>query len=210
MHTTNIRSITDDTENPSQPDEKPGWPRWAVHALAWLRQSANTARRFVETDPAGAASLLGAAAGVVLTAVLAVGLFAAVLQWAVSGNALHDIQRALPAVRIVTDPIGHWMTTHTAGLPLSTQAASWIWGLTGTALFLAASCRHLGAQLLWPLYGAATAALAWMGTETPSHRPVVVGLIAAAWSVLSLLALRGRPHQRVTRRLDEHNPCQAR
>ena len=99
-------------------------------------------------------------------------------------------------VRIVTDPIGHWLVVHTAGLPLTMPTAAGIWGVTGFVLFYAASCYHLGAQLLWPVYGAATAAMAWSGTDVSEYRPVAVGLIAIAWSVLSLLALRGRRYPR--------------
>lgn len=184
-----------DAQQP-QPSGKPGWPRWTVTALAWLTKTTTNVRRFVATDPAGAASLAGTALGVTLTVLLVFSALVKVLRWLVDGHPAQDIATALPALRIATDPIGHWLATHTVGLPITTQAAAWTWGVTGFLLFYSATCRHLGAQLLWPAYGAATAAMAWFGTATTAHRPVAVGLIAIVWSVLSLLALRARRAER--------------
>lgn len=196
MHTndfTSTTTVTDDVQQPTtQPTGKPGWPAWAVKTLARLTKTRTDVQRFVTADPSGAASLVGTAIGVVLTAVLAFSALGNVLKWLTSGHVVHDVAMQLPAVHIVTDPIGHWLAAHTAGLPLTAPIAAWAWGMTGFALFFAACWRHLGAQLMWPLYGAATAAMAWSGTATAAHRPVVVGLLAIAWSVLSLLALRGR------------------
>lgn len=183
---------------PAPPTGKPGWPAWATTALDQLTKTRKRVWRFVTTDPDGAATLVGTALGGVLTAVLTFSALAKIVQWLVHGNPVHDVAEQLPALRIATDPIGHWLATHTAGLPLTLQTAAWIWGLTGFVLFYAACHRHLGAQLLWPAYGAATAAMAWFGTDTAAHRPVAVGLLAAAWSVLSLLALRGRRRARAT------------
>lgn len=200
MHTTDtaiadtatIATDADVQQPAAQPSGKPGWPRWTITALAWLTKTTTNVRRFVATDPAGAASLAGTALGVTLTVLLVFSAAIKVLRWLVDGHPAQDVVTALPALRIATDPIGHWLAAHTAGLPITTQAAAWTWGVTGFLLFYSATCRHLGAQLLWPAYGAATAAMAWFGTDTAAHRPVAVGLIAIAWSGLSLLALRAR------------------
>jgi hypothetical protein len=194
--TATIATESDPQQPPTQPSGKPGWPRWTVTTLAWLTKTTKNIRRFVATDPAGAASLAGTALGITLTVLLLFSALAKVAQWLVNGNPAHDVAAALPALRIATDPIGHWLAAHTAGLPITTQAAAWTWGVTGFLLFYSATYRHLGAQLLWPAYGAATAAMAWFGTDTTAHRPVAVGLIAIAWSGLSLLALRGRRAER--------------
>ncbi|RSN05947.1 hypothetical protein DMC63_37685 [Streptomyces sp. WAC 05977] len=199
MHANNFTTATvdDDTrQGPIPPSRKPGWPTWAVHALARLTTARKDVQRFVMADPVGAATLLGTVVCGVLTFLLVLSTLAKIFEWLVSGHPVQDLAQQLPAVRIVTDPIGHWMAMHTAGLPLTAQAAAWLWGGTGFLLFYAACYRHLGAQLLWPIYGAATAAMAWSGTATADHRPVVVGLLAIAWSALSLLALRGRRRQR--------------
>ena len=197
MHTNDITAtVADDVQqSPALPTAKPGWPTWAVQALTRLTKTRKDVQRFVNADPSGAASLVGTAIGVVLTVLLVFSTAANVVTWLTSGHAGHDVATQLPAVRIATDPIGHFLATHTAGLPLTTPTAAGTWGVLGFMLFYAASCRHLGAQLLWPVYGTATAVMAWSGTDVTAHRPVAVGLIAVAWSVLSLLALRGRPRQ---------------
>jgi hypothetical protein len=194
--TTTTVSDADAQQPPTQPSGKPGWPRWTITALAWLTKTTTNVRRFVATDPAGAASLVGTAIGGTLTVLLVFNALIKVVRWLVAGHPAQDIATAVPALRIATEPIGHWLAAHTAGLPITTQAAAWTWGVTGFLLFYSATCRHLGAQLLWPVYGAATAAMAWFGTDTTAHRPVAIGLIAVAWSGLSLLALRGRRTER--------------
>jgi hypothetical protein len=204
MHTTDTAiadtattaAEADAQQPPAQPGGKPGWPRWTVTALAWLTKTTTNIRRFVATDPAGAANLAGTTLGVTLTILLLLSALAKVMRWLVDGNPAQDIATALPALRIATDPIGHWLAAHTAGLPITTHAAAWTWGVTGFLLFYSATYRHFGAQLLWPAYGAATAAMAWFGTDTTAHRPVAVGLIAIVWSGLSLLALRARRTER--------------
>lgn len=196
MHTTDITTAPDPATDvqpaASEPSTKPGWPTWAMRTLAWLTTTGRNIERFVTTDPGGAARLAGAALGAVLTALLAVGIVVKFLTWLVYGHPEQDLAQLLPAARIATAPVGHWLAAHTTGLPLTTQAAAWIWGGLGVLLLAAATGHHLGARLLWPFYGAATAAMAWFGTDTAAHRPIAVGLLAAAWSVLSLLAWRGR------------------
>ncbi|HEY3480860.1 MAG TPA: hypothetical protein VGL02_18340, partial [Streptomyces sp.] len=110
------------------------------------------------------------------------------LAWLVHARPLHD-----SPLHLIADPIGHWLTVHLAGLPLSTGSAAWIWAGTGFVLFAAAACRHRVAQVLWAVYGTGTAAAAWAGATTDAHRPVAAAAVAIAWSALSLLALRSRP-----------------
>lgn len=182
-------------QHPIPPTTTPaGWPRWAVTALAWLRTCTTTVQRFVLTDPGGAARLLGTAIGTLITGILLIGALDKTLVWVSDGHPARDLAATVPAVRIVTDPIGHWLAVHTAGLPLPVPAAAWLWGGLGLVLFYCAVYQHRAARLLWLGYGAATAAMVWSGTDTAAHRPVSVGLAAVAWSALALLALRGRPH----------------
>lgn len=96
----------------------------------------------------------------------------------------------LPAVAMVTDPIGHWLAVHGHGLPVSTYGMAVAWAAGGLGLFLLATLRSRGARIGWPLYGTATAAMAWFGATTEVHRPIVAGAVGLAWCVASVLAYR--------------------
>jgi hypothetical protein len=96
-----------------------------------------------------------------------------------------------------------WLSSHTAGTGISAEAAAWAWGITGLVVWFTACCHQLGAQvILWPAYGAASAAMAWFGTTTAAHRPVAAAVVTITWAALSLFALNRRP--RSTQRRIHH------
>jgi hypothetical protein len=83
-----------------------------------------------------------------------------------------------------------YLAEHTAGLAVDPTQAALLWLLVGlTVALLAAVFRARGAQVCWPLWGAATAAMAWHGAESP-HQPVAAGVVLAAWGVATLVVWR--------------------
>lgn len=96
---------------------------------------------------------------------------------------------------VVSDPLQHWITAHTAGLPVSPPAVLAVWLAGGGVLALAGFAGSRGARVAWPAYGAATVAMAWFGAAEP-HRPVAAGLVGLTWGLLSILVLhRGGTRQ---------------
>jgi len=118
--------------------------------------------------------------------------------WVGGGHAGADVGRvfselgqtvaSLPLVHTATDPIGAWAEQHAAGLPVSAGTLLTVWGIGGGLLVLGGLCGARGARVAWPLYGAATAAMAWFGAQDP-HQPIAAGLIVLAWILLSILVL---------------------
>lgn len=104
---------------------------------------------------------------------------------------------AAQLVRVATDPLVAWTEQHTAGLAVSASTLLTVWAIGGAVLFLGGLGGARGARVAWPLFGAATAAMAWHGAAEP-HRPVAAGLIVLAWGVLSILVLHRGGSQRCT------------
>lgn len=166
-----------------------GWPRRFVE---WIRTGRDIG------DLTGM-QIAGIAAVVGLTAVSAVALMGwllgqvvQLLGWLGEGatdanNALTSPQAAQLA-RVASDPIVAWAEHHAAGLAVSATTLLTVWAIGGGVLFLGGLGGARGARIAWPLYGAATAAMAWHGAVEP-HRPIAAGLIALAWGVLSILVL---------------------
>jgi hypothetical protein len=184
-------------ENTNRPGDRPEWPRWANNALNQLDTGARRALGFVHANPEGAARLVFSAIGAVAIGLLGVVALFKLMQWAAEGNPLQDLAGLLPARELVSDPLMRWLSIHTAGTGISTETAAWTWGIAGAVVWFFACSHQLGAQLVaWPAYGAATAAMAWFGTTTATQRPIAAGLVAIAWTVLSLFALNRRPRPR--------------
>lgn len=170
---------------------------WANTALNQLDTARRRTARFIDADPEGAARLLLSAIGTVAFGLLAVTALMAIMHWIAEGNPLQDLAGILPAYELVTDPLQQWFATHMAGTGIDTETAAWTWGITGAVIWVFACCNQLGAQLIaWPAFGIASAAMAWFGTTTANHRPVTAGLVAIAWTALSLFALNRRPKPR--------------
>ncbi|MFB6726778.1 hypothetical protein ACFCV3_41795 [Kribbella sp. NPDC056345] len=176
------------------------WPAWATTALNTLNDRARRVVAFVDANPEGAFRLIGSAIGGLAMALLILSILGRLVGWAVTGDPLDDLAKALPAGQIAADPFMHWLTTHTTGLPITAETAAWIWGVTGALLWFAASFHHLVAKALWLVFGATTAAMVWAGTTTNAHRPVTTGLVVIAWTVLSLFVLVPRPQPLPRRR----------
>lgn len=184
MHTNNTETGTPIHNSQNPPGQTPGntgWPSDANHAPAWA--------------PTAAGPIFASKAGAIIVLLAVLVLLAALVTtvlWLVTGNPVQDTATALAPIRTITDPISDWLTLHTAGLPVTTGAVGCVWGATGAVVFYNSTRGHLTAQLLWPVYGAATAAMVWFGTAIEANRPVTVGLLAVTWALLSLRALPGR------------------
>ncbi|MER7773186.1 hypothetical protein [Kitasatospora sp. NPDC096140] len=88
-------------------------------------------------------------------------------------------------------PVRAYLAAHTDGLPVSAAAVRVVWLAAGAVLILiGCATRNFGARLTWVLWGAATAAMVWWGTEGPA-RQVATGLAVLWWGLASVAALRG-------------------
>lgn len=174
-------------------------------ATAWC---ADTFARFVEWMQERTDRELNGAQALTLAAVMLVSAgstlvfggwlayqLVRLLAWLVGGHAGADLVHALPVLHVALDPIATWADQHAGGLPVTPAALLTAWGVGGAVLAVAGLAGSRGARLAWPLYGAATAAMAWFGATAP-HRPIAAGLIALAWAVVSIVVLHrgGRKH----------------
>ncbi|MGW2545669.1 hypothetical protein ACWC5I_33530 [Kitasatospora sp. NPDC001574] len=127
-----------------------------------------------------------------------------VLVLAVGPHLLHAVQwitepahSTIPAGRLwhtVNDPIYHYLTVHSAGLPAGPRTLFTFWGLAGAVILIRAlrqgADATVGVQLGALVFGTLSVAMVWDGTADPG-KPVAAGLAALAWGVLAALALTG-------------------
>ncbi|MYR27789.1 MULTISPECIES: hypothetical protein [unclassified Streptomyces] len=137
----------------------------------------------------------------VKAAAVAWGAVLAFLALVALGGLLLSWGRALPwtlptlddptgLLATLDDPIHRYLAAHTRTLPTSATTVYATWQATG---LLALALGWLGitaARATWLLWGAATVAMTAAGTPAPD-RPVALALALLAWTVLSLIALRG-------------------
>lgn len=103
----------------------------------------------------------------------------------------------LDLMAVVTDAIGAWFDSRTAGLDLDPGLLVTIWWISVAAAFgLAFLFKSRGAQLAWILQGAAAAAMAWSVTEPPSQA-TAAGIVLFWWAIGSVFALRRGTVRRV-------------
>lgn len=96
-----------------------------------------------------------------------------------------------PVAAVITQPVHTYLVGHAAGLPASPSLLGQVWGWSALGLLTAAWLfRSWGARLGWVVFGAATAAMVWLGSPEPG-RWIAVVLTALAWSMLSTLAFKG-------------------
>lgn len=190
MTTNNIHG-QQDGPTPIMPTARPTLPPWCTTAFGrfvdWVED--RTDRELTGSQAVGLAggAVVLAVIGVTLTGWLLYQLLHLVL-WLLAGPAK---LAQLPVVHVALDPITTWATQHGTGLPVPPSTLLITWGLGGLALAIAGTAGSRGARIAWPLYGAATAAVAWCGA-TEQHRPVAAGLIVLAWGLASILVLRHR------------------
>ncbi|MFI8461986.1 hypothetical protein [Kitasatospora sp. NPDC085464] len=143
---------------------------------------------------------------------IAVGAMISLMLFATVGNIasalppLHPYKADLSAIATALDtPVRAYLATHTEGLPLSAAVAREIWLASGVGLLaISFLTGTFGARLTWTLWGAATAAMVWWGTQGQAKQ-VATGLAILGWGIASILALQGlgvrrapSQHQNVT------------
>ncbi|MFE7614336.1 hypothetical protein [Streptomyces sp. NPDC057496] len=91
----------------------------------------------------------------------------------------------------IADPVHAYLTAHTAGLQLTASSAFGIWlGVGAVSLVLSWLTGAAGARLTWTAHGLCTAAMVWDASPA-TGRPVATALTVLAWTIGSVLALRG-------------------
>lgn len=135
-----------------------------------------------------AVSVVAAAVVCFLVIPLLAALGAAVWGW--SGKRVRWLA-AWDLTKVVTNPVRVYLTHHAVGLPANANVLWLAWLITGAVLLAFSLFGATGARVGWALYGVGTAAMVW--AQTPAlNRGLAVGITAAWWSVLSLLAYRRR------------------
>lgn len=155
--------------------------------VAWMRERTDRDLNGAQAITLALGALLGAGGALVVGAWLTYQLLH-LLEWLVDGHAGAELLHALPVAHVALDPITTWADHHAAGLPVAPTALLTVWGIGGAVLALASLAGSRSARITWPLYGAATAAMAWFGATEP-HRAIAAGLIALAWALASIVVL---------------------
>lgn len=184
MYRTTVDDVTDHTN------------RYRQAAIAWLHRV--TGGQFGEYT-VNTAAVLGGIAGLLGLAMAVLAALSGLVRLAAMGVAagwdqatsLAGWVAARPEAHLVTEPVTNFFIVHGAGLPVEPARMVLLWGLGGAILAgLAFVARSRGAQIGWPLYGAATVALAGLGTETTGNGLVAAAAIVLAWCLVSVLVLR--------------------
>ncbi|MFJ3630354.1 hypothetical protein ACIPQ3_30120 [Streptomyces albidoflavus] len=181
----------------TEPD-KPREPEPAVPPLTTIDDSQRVPRprqpsapqaapiRAVDDVPTGA-----------IAAVAVVGIIAVILalKWgvpkAIDWSDHQDWSWFTQWTATVTDPVHAYLSAHTAGLPLTASSAFVIWlGVGAASLVLAWLTGAVGARLTWIAHGVCSVAMVWDASPA-AGRPVAAALAALAWTIGSVLALRG-------------------
>ncbi|MGC9670966.1 hypothetical protein ACNTMW_31015 [Planosporangium sp. 12N6] len=157
-------------------------PAWATDPATWI---ATGAAMFTLTLAAAALWLLW---------LLVTSLISSIGHGAHAGaDAVTRAGRWLthgPIAHTITDPVHHYLDTHTAGLP-ATASQLWAAWLTATAVLFVASWMGLrSARVGWVLIGAVTTGMVWAGAPH-TGRDLAAAVAIGAWALLSLLALSG-------------------
>ncbi|MFB7428758.1 hypothetical protein ACFC0K_36350 [Streptomyces hydrogenans] len=117
------------------------------------------------------------------------------------GEALHKLSTSTHLTRggtalltdlwgVIDTPAHAYITDHSAGLTTSGPGIYFLWQITGFTGFLGGLLGFTAARLTWVIWGALTLMAVWLATPTTS-RPLALAIALTAWSLASLLALRG-------------------
>ena len=172
---------------------RPGWNRF----VGWMEYKTDQPL----SNRQAAEIVIGGVGGALLAVFLLVEMISLLVRGTIGlGHTAGQLPTSALA-QLVSDPLQQWIAAHTAGLAVSPTAVLTVWLAGGGALALAGMAGSRGARVAWPLYGAATVAMTWLGATDP-HRPVAAGLVGLAWGLLSIVVLhRGgtrKPAQHIT------------
>ncbi|MHB6912809.1 hypothetical protein [Streptomyces sp. DB-54] len=126
--------------------------------------------------------LLNAAAGVITGAVTQ--LFTAVPRMQIGTETTTGLWA------VIDQPVRTYLAAHTQHLAVSASTAYSLWQITGLAGLIGGFAGSTGARLTWTAWGAATIAMVW-STAPADGRIVATGITTLAWTLASVLALRG-------------------
>lgn len=120
----------------------------------------------------------------------------------IAGAVLNGVFPAVPAVQppgtdttpgmwgVIDNPIRSYIGQHSASLTVSGSAVYLLWQLAGLFGLIGGFARSTGARVTWTLWGAASIAMVWSASPT-SSRTVATAIAVLAWTLASMLALRG-------------------
>lgn len=172
-----------------------------MNSLSEIRKTVTTwydARRdilddTIGTDHPGVVATILTGAGLVAAGLLAglFWLFATVIESTTVlldhlAADVHDTPAIQNAVRLITEPIRNYLATHAAGTGLSASLLGDSWLAVGGILILFALLESRGARIGWALYGAASVAMVWFGTDWIAHRPIAAGITGLTWTLISI------------------------
>jgi uncharacterized membrane protein YedE/YeeE len=182
----------------------PGYPKGTptvnphdpLHELPeWIQRAAAQLRKAAQPLDDGSPSPYVIVGGLALGALVLFGIVIPVVSGiahAVKGGTEHAFSWAVgwDLPRVITNPVRHYLDTHTAGLPASPDLLWSAWAITGAVLLVLAIGNSAGARIGWLLYGLATAGMVWAGTAA-TGRATAAGVTVIAWALCSVLALHG-------------------
>jgi uncharacterized membrane protein YedE/YeeE len=190
MTSANGHPHPDPKETPSVTDSPatPELPEWAQRFARTVRKAAQP---LDDGTPSPLVIIGGLAAGALVLFGIVIPVVSGIAH-AVKGGTEHAFSWAVgwDLPRIITNPVRHYLDTHTAGLPASPDLLWSAWAITGAVLLVLAIGNSVGARIGWLLYGLATAGMVWAGTAS-SGRATAAGVTVIAWALCSVLALHG-------------------
>ncbi|WP_424893281.1 hypothetical protein [Streptomyces sp. XH2] len=116
-------------------------------------------------------------------------------------NAVTRLLTAAPAVQVGTDtssgvwgvidnPVRSYIAQRSTGLAISGSTLYTAWEIAGLLGLIGGFFRSTGARITWITWGAASIAMVWSASPA-ANRTVATGIAALAWTLASVLALRG-------------------
>ncbi|MFJ8746642.1 hypothetical protein ACIRL2_45805 [Embleya sp. NPDC127516] len=192
--TDNVPNPFHDDDNDSQEQPSPARESWWQHVrrpegplaarLRDLREAPDLGWRYMASWIRVAIGTVGILAGAVVLVAIAGGIG----DWGQDHTRPGSLPRNL--LLTVTDPVRHYLDTHTRSLPLDAATTFSLWAWTGLVALILAAWGSTGGRLTWLGWGAATTAMTWAGTDAPG-REIAAAIAVLAWTLASVIALQG-------------------